>query len=72
MPPPSPPLSPAGAGVADVTVITSAGASATTPADRFTYVAPTTTVVLSKALRLPHATDVAGSDVQRRSRPDAR
>jgi IPT/TIG domain len=41
-------VSPAGAGVADVTVITSAGASAFTPADRFTYVAPTTTVVSLK------------------------
>ena len=41
-------VSPAGAGVADVTVITSAGASAATPADRFTYVAPTPTVVSLK------------------------
>jgi large repetitive protein len=41
-------VSPAGTGVADVTVITSAGASATTSADRFTYVAPPPTVVSVK------------------------
>ncbi len=40
--------SPAGAGVTDVTVITAAGKSAATPADRFTYVAPTPTVVSLK------------------------
>jgi len=35
--------SPAGAGTVDVTVTTSAGTSATTPGDRFTYIAPAIT-----------------------------
>jgi IPT/TIG domain len=41
-------VSPGGSSVADVTVITPAGESATTPADQFTYVAPTPTVVSLK------------------------
>jgi Bacterial Ig-like domain len=41
-------VSPTGAGVADVTVMTTAGASAATPADRFTYVTPAPTVVSMK------------------------
>jgi IPT/TIG domain len=38
--------SPAGAGTVDVTVTTPSGTSATTPADRFTYVAPATTAIV--------------------------
>jgi hypothetical protein len=38
--------SPAGAGTVDVTVTTSSGTSATTPGDRFTYVAPATTAIV--------------------------
>ncbi len=38
-------VSPAEAGVADVTVVTPAGTSATTSADQFTYIAPAPTVV---------------------------
>jgi hypothetical protein len=41
-------VSPPGAGVANVTVITPVGASATTSADQFTYVAPSPTVVSLK------------------------
>ena len=41
-------VSPAGAGVADVTVVTPAGTSARSTADRFTYVAPTPRVVSVK------------------------
>jgi hypothetical protein len=38
--------SPAGVGTVDVTVTTSAGTSATTPGDRFTYVAPATAPIV--------------------------
>jgi hypothetical protein len=41
--------SPAGAGTVDVTVTTSAGTSATTPGDRFAYLAPATTAITPPA-----------------------
>ena len=64
-------VSPAGTGLADVTVITAGGTSATNPADQFTYVAPPPTVTSVAAIRLPHAAHVVCPDFRQSSRPRA-
>ena len=45
--------SPAGSGVADVTVTTPVGTSATLPADQFTYIAAAPDLVLTGGARTP-------------------